>query len=232
MDRGTKILVVDDDADICELLRYNLEMDGYRVRIVTRSVEAVDEALSFKPNLIILDVMMPEQDGVETCRQIRKTPELENVFILFLSARAEEYTEVAAFEMGGDDYITKPIRPRALKSRIKAVLKKKVKGKPKSVVKTGDLVIDHSSYTVTKDSNPIILPKKEFELLYFLASNSNIIHSRHGLLNELWGNDVEVLSRTIDVHIRKIREKIGSQYIRTIKGVGYKFVNSTSWGNQ
>jgi two-component system alkaline phosphatase synthesis response regulator PhoP len=225
MDRGKRILVVDDDPDICELLRYNLEIEGYKVLTVTQSTKAVEIALSFRPNLIILDVMMPEQDGVETCRQIRKTPTLENVFVMFLSARTEEYTEVAAFEMGGDDYITKPIRPRALKSRIDAVMNKKVKGHVKKLVKTQDLEIDRSSYTVKHQEEKISFPKKEFELLYYLASNSNVIHSRHSLLNEIWGNDVEVLSRTVDVHIRKIREKIGTNYIQTIKGVGYKFVN-------
>ena len=227
MDKGKRILVVDDDIDICELLKYNLEQEGYKVNTVTKSTKAVEKAINFRPNLIILDVMMPDQDGVETCRQIRQTPGFENVFIMFLSARTEEYTEVAAFEMGADDYITKPIRPRALKSRINTLMKKKVKGNNgKKVIKSGDLEIDSASYVVTIGEGKLSLPKKEFELLHFLASNPNNIHSRHSLLNEIWGTDVEVLSRTVDVHIRKIREKIGSDYIKTIKGVGYKFVNS------
>lgn len=221
-------MVVDDDPDICELLKYNLEQVGYQVRTLGESKEAVDTAISFRPNLIILDVMMPGQDGVETCRKLRRVPVLEDVFIMFLTARTEEYTEVAAFNMGGDDYITKPIRPRALVSRINTLISKKVKGKEESVLTRGNLKIDKTSYTVTRDKKNINLPKKEFELLHFLASNPNIIHSRHSLLNEVWGNDVEVLSRTIDVHIRKIREKIGPASIKTIKGVGYRFVNEST----
>ena len=228
MDKGKRILVVDDDPDICELLKYNLEQVGYQVKTLGKSTEAVAVALAFRPNLIILDVMMPVQDGVETCRKLRKESDLADVFIMFLTARTEEYTEVAAFEMGGDDYITKPIRPRALISRINTLINKKVKGKEESIVRTGNLKIDKTSYTVTRDKKKINLPKKEFELLHFLASNPNIIHTRHSLLNEVWGNDVEVLSRTVDVHIRKIREKIGSEYIKTIKGVGYRFVTGSN----
>lgn len=225
MDKGKRILVVDDDPDICELLRYNLQQEGYKVETVTNSTKALDRAISFKPKLIILDVMMPEMDGVEVCRQLRKIPQLENVFIMFLSARTEEYTEVAAFDIGADDFIRKPIRPRALKSRINAVMNKKiVGGETNKIIKTKDLIINRNSYTITQDQNKITLPKKEFELLFYLAGNSNVIHSRNNLITEIWGSDVEVLSRTVDVHIRKIREKIGDEYIKTIKGVGYKFV--------
>lgn len=219
-----KILVVDDEGDILELLKYNLSKEGYEVKTALDGVKAVDIAKSFVPDLILLDIMMPKQDGVETCRQIRELPELINVFVIFLTARSEEYSEVAAFEMGADDYITKPIKPRALVSRINALFRRESKKKKEShKVTIGDLVVDRSSYTVLAGEKIITLPKKEFELLFFLAQNPGKVFSRDELLQNIWGTDVYVLARTVDVHIRKVREKIGEGYISTIKGVGYKF---------
>jgi two-component system, OmpR family, alkaline phosphatase synthesis response regulator PhoP len=168
--------------------------------------------------------MMPNQDGVETCRQIRENPELKGTFIIFLTARAEEYSEVAAFDVGADDYITKPIKPRALMSRIAALFRRESKKENEvAQIKIKDLIIDRTSYTIDKNGKTITLPKKEFELLYFLAKNPNIVFSRDDLLQNIWGTDVFVLARTVDVHIRKVREKIGEDYITTVKGVGYKF---------
>ncbi|MBV6642829.1 MAG: response regulator transcription factor [Cyclobacteriaceae bacterium] len=219
-----KILVVDDEADILELLKYNLSKEGYEVKTALDGIKAVEVAKTFVPDLIILDIMMPKQDGVETCRQVRELPELINVFVIFLTARSEEYSEVAAFEMGADDYITKPIKPRALVSRINALFRRESKKKKESnKIKIGDLIVDRSSYTVMAGEKIITLPKKEFELLFFLAQNPGKVFSRDELLQNIWGTDVYVLARTVDVHIRKVREKIGEGYISTIKGVGYKF---------
>ena len=221
---GKKILVVDDEVDILELLKYNLKKDGYIVTTVTNGIEAVETAKDFCPDLVLLDIMMPHQDGVETCRQLREIPELENTFIVFLTARSEEYSEVAAFDIGADDYITKPIKPRALMSRIAAMFRRgEVKGKDNNLISVGDLTIDKTSYTIMIKEKKITLPKKEFQLLYFLAQNPNKVFSRDDLLQNIWGTDVYVLARTVDVHIRKVREKIGEGFIRTIKGVGYKF---------
>ncbi len=219
-----KVLVVDDEADILELLKYNLIKEGYEVKTALDGIKAVDIAKSFIPDLIILDIMMPKQDGVETCRQVREIPELINVFVIFLTARSEEYSEVAAFEMGADDYITKPIKPRALVSRINALFRRESKKKKESnKINIGDLVVDRSSYTVMVGEKTISLPKKEFELLFFLAQHPGKVFSRDELLQNIWGTDVYVLARTVDVHIRKVREKIGEGFISTIKGVGYKF---------
>jgi two-component system, OmpR family, alkaline phosphatase synthesis response regulator PhoP len=219
-----KILVVDDDPDILELLQYNLKKEGYEVKLASDGIKGVEAAKKFLPDLILLDIMMPHQDGVETCRQIRETPELSGVHIIFLTARAEEYSEVAAFDSGADDYITKPIKPRALMSRINAIFRRDVKKQIENdVVKIGNLNIDRTSYTVNIGDQQVILPRKEFELLYFLAQHPNKVFSRDHLLQNIWGTDVYVLERTVDVHIRKVREKIGEGYISTIKGVGYKF---------
>jgi two-component system, OmpR family, alkaline phosphatase synthesis response regulator PhoP len=221
---GYKVLVVDDEEDILELLKYNLKKEGYDVKTASNGVKAVEIARSFVPDLVILDIMMPHQDGVETGRQMRQIPELNNTYILFLTARTEEYSEVAAFDIGADDYLSKPIKPRALMSRISALFRRKKEDKKdKSIIKIGDLSINKSSYTVMKNDIPITLPKKEFELLYFLAENPNKVHTRDELLQNIWGSDVYVLARTVDVHIRKVREKIGEGYISTLKGVGYKF---------
>lgn len=219
-----KVLVVDDESDILELLQYNLSKEGYDVKTSTDGRKGVEIAKSFIPDLILLDIMMPHQDGVETCRQLREIPELNSSFIIFLTARSEEYSEVAAFDTGADDYITKPIKPRALMSRISALFRRDFKKKEDSTnIKIGDLNIDRNSYVVSIGENQVVLPKKEFELLYFLAQNPNKVFSRDDLLQNIWGSDVYVLARTVDVHIRKVREKIGEGYITTIKGVGYKF---------
>jgi two-component system alkaline phosphatase synthesis response regulator PhoP len=219
-----KVLVVDDEEPILELLKYNLEKQGYDVRTAIDGQVAVDTARKFHPDLVLLDIMMPKMDGVEACRQIRAIPELANTFIVFLTARSEEYSEVAAFDVGADDYITKPIKPRALMSRISALFRRDSKKKSSSnQIKIGDLVIDRTSYTIKVKGREISLPKKEFELLFFLAQNPNKVFSRDDLLQNIWGSDVYVLARTVDVHIRKVREKIGDDYITTVKGVGYKF---------
>lgn len=219
-----KVLVVDDEEAILELLKYNLEKEGYEVKTAMDGIKGVEIAKKFVPDVILLDIMMPKQDGVETCRQMREMPELENAFIIFLTARSEEYSEVAAFDAGADDYITKPIKPRALMSRISAYFRRDVQKKTvTNQITIGDLIIDRTSYTIILDGKEINLPKKEFELLYFLAQNPNKVYGRDELLQNIWGSDVYVLARTVDVHIRKVREKIGDDYITTVKGVGYKF---------
>ncbi|MCU0397882.1 MAG: response regulator transcription factor [Cyclobacteriaceae bacterium] len=219
-----KVLVVDDEEPIQELLKYNLERDGYEVKTAGDGMRAVEIAKKFKPDLVLLDIMMPKMDGVETCRLLRENPDLQKTFIVFLTARSEEYSEVAAFDVGADDYITKPIKPRALVSRIGALFRRDVKkSDPSNIITIGDLTIDRTSYIVKLNGKEINLPKKEFELLFFLASNPNKVFSREDLLHNIWGSDVYVLARTVDVHIRKVREKIGEDFITTVKGVGYKF---------
>lgn len=219
-----RVLVVDDEEPILELLKYNLEKEGYDVRTASNGVEAVDVAKKFIPDLVLLDIMMPKMDGVEACRILRSTPELKNIFIVFLTARSEEYSEIAGFDVGADDYITKPIKPRALMSRIAALFRRESKKEgTSSQIKMGDLLIDRTSYTIKIKDKEISLPKKEFELLFFLAQSPNKVFSREDLLQNIWGTDVYVLARTVDVHIRKVREKIGDDYITTVKGVGYKF---------
>jgi two-component system alkaline phosphatase synthesis response regulator PhoP len=219
-----KVLVVDDEEAILELLKYNLEKEGYIVKTALDGVRGTEIARKFQPDVVLLDIMMPKQDGVETCRQMRDMPELANTFIIFLTARSEEYSEVAAFDVGADDYITKPIKPRALMSRISAYFRRDVQKKVVTdQITVGDLIIDRSSYTINLKGIEITLPKKEFELLYFLAQNPNKVFGRDELLHNIWGSDVYVLARTVDVHIRKVREKIGEDYITTVKGVGYKF---------
>jgi len=217
-------MVVDDEKDILELLKYNLDKEGYQVKVCTDGDSAVKIADHFVPNIVLLDIMMPGQDGVETCRLLRLNPKLADTHIIFLTARSEEYSEVAAFEVGADDYITKPVKPRALLSRIKALYKKaKDRNSQQPTVNIGKLLIDRSRYQVKLDGKEISLPKKEFELLYFLAQNPHKVFNREELLNKVWGTDVYVLARTVDVHVRKVREKIGEDYISTVKGVGYKF---------
>lgn len=219
-----KILVVDDDSDILELLQYNLTKDGYEVKTAEDGKKGIEIAKEFLPQLILLDIMMPGMDGVETCRQLREISDLQSSFIIFLTARAEEYSEIAAFDVGADDYITKPIKPRALMSRISALFRRETKkSKDSAKITIGTLTIDRTSYTVFIGPDQITLPKKEFELLYFLAQNPNKVFGRDDLLQNIWGSDVYVLARTVDVHIRKVREKIGEGYITTVKGVGYKF---------
>ena len=224
MNSNHKILVVDDDPDIVEILKYNLLSKGYNVRSAPNGLQALAIAKEFIPDLIILDIMIPKMDGVETCRQIRAIPELADKLVIFLTARLEEYSEIAAFEMGADDYITKPIKPRALISRINALLRRNSKKNLENFkITTRNLEINPSSYTVKINGKKISLPKKEFEILFFLAQNPDQVFNRDALLENIWGSDVYVLARTIDVHVRKIREKIGDGFITTIKGVGYKF---------
>ncbi|MHA7130282.1 response regulator transcription factor [Algoriphagus namhaensis] len=219
-----KVLIVDDEPDIIEILKYNLIKEGYQVETAEDGVKGVKVASKFLPDVILLDIMMPKQDGVETCLQLRAIPELKNTFIIFLTARMEEYSEVAAFDVGADDYITKPIKPRALMSRIAALFRRESKKEQEQTkIQIRDLIIDRGSYTINQNGKEISLPKKEFELLYFLAKNPNTVFSRDELLQNIWGADVFVLARTVDVHIRKVREKIGDDYIKTVKGVGYKF---------
>ncbi|HLF34624.1 MAG TPA: response regulator transcription factor [Cyclobacteriaceae bacterium] len=222
--KSYKVLVVDDEEDILELLKYNLKREGFEVKTALNGVKGLEIAREFHPDLVILDIMMPGQDGIETCRQLRELPELIGTYIIFLTARVEEYSEVAAFDSGADDYITKPIKPRALISRINALFRRKSDpDKGEKTIGIGSLVINRESYTVTIDEQTITLPKKEFELLYYLARHPNKVLTRDELLKNIWGSDVYVLARTVDVHIRKVREKIGDGYITTIKGVGYKF---------
>ena len=218
------MLVVDDEEPILELLKYNLEKEGYSVETATDGMKAVEMAKKFLPDLVLLDIMMPVMDGVEACRRIREIPEVQKTFIIFLTARSEEYSEVAAFDVGADDYITKPIKPRALISRIQAIFRRDPKvGTPADHITVDGLKIDRTSYTVTVNGKEISLPKKEFELLYFLAQSPNKVFTREELLQHIWGSDVYVVARTVDVHIRKVREKIGEDFITTVKGVGYKF---------
>jgi two-component system alkaline phosphatase synthesis response regulator PhoP len=218
------ILIVDDDEDILELLFYNLKSDGYHVEIAKDGVEAIEVAKKTLPELIIMDIMMPRMDGVEACRNIRQIPDLVNTHIIFLTARVEEYSEIAAFDSGADDYIMKPIKPRALMSRVTAHFKKSDRSSDElNLLEFGDLKINRVSYTVNKGEKLIELPKKEFELLYFLAQKPGQVFNRDVLLKNIWGTDVYVLARTVDVHVRKVREKIGDTYIKTVMGVGYKF---------
>ncbi|MEI7594479.1 MAG: response regulator transcription factor [Bacteroidota bacterium] len=219
-----KILLVDDEPDILEFLKYNLTKEGYKVYTALNGRDAIDMAQAFKPHLIILDVMMPEMDGIETCRELRANDSLKGTIIIFLTARSEDYSQIAGFEAGADDYVTKPIKPRVLSSKIKALLRRyNVTSEVESVFTVGELTIDREKYIVLKHGKEIILPKKEFELLMLLASKPNKVFTRDEIFSNIWGNSVIVGDRTIDVHIRKLREKVGDEIISTIKGVGYKF---------
>ena len=222
--KNYKILVVDDEESIRELLKYNLEKSGFKVKVARDGAQGVEIAQKFVPDLVLLDIMMPVMDGVEACRQLREMKELQKTYIVFLTARSEEHSEVAGFDVGADDYITKPIKPRALISRINALFRResKVSDKPDDIIRMGEIIIDRTSYTIKRDDKEITLPKKEFELLYFLAQHPNKVFSRDELLQKIWGSDVYVIDRTVDVHIRKVREKIGDDFIVTVKGVGYK----------
>lgn len=221
-----KVLAIDDEKDILLLLKYNLESQGYQVKTASTGKEGIKVAGEFNPDLILVDIMMPEIDGIEVCRRLREIDKFTSTYILFLTARVEEYSEVAAFDAGGDDYITKPIKPRALISRINSFYKRKSSNESsKKVVKIKNLLIDKESYVVKLDDKEVFFPKKEFELLFFLASNPKKVYSRESLLRNIWGTNVHVVARTVDVHIRKIREKLGQELISTIKGVGYKFKN-------
>ncbi|GAA4140422.1 response regulator transcription factor [Sphingobacterium lactis] len=222
-----KILVVDDESDIVELISYNLTKEGYQVFTASNGKEGVRIAKEVYPDLIILDVMMPEMDGIEACRIMRSLPEFKQTFMVFLTARSEEYSEIAGFHVGADDYIAKPIKPRALMSRINAILRRNAgEAIDEHVVdklEISDLVIDRDSFLVFRGQERHVLAKKEFELLYLLASKPNKVFTREQILKAIWEDSVVVTNRTIDVHIRKLREKIGDGYVATVKGVGYKF---------
>jgi two-component system alkaline phosphatase synthesis response regulator PhoP len=218
-----KILLVDDEQDILEFIRYNLEKEGYSVYTADNGKKAIEMAQRIQPHLILLDVMMPEMDGIETCRELRSMPEFKNTVIAFLTARNEDYSQIAGFDVGADDYITKPIKPRLLTSRIKALLRRFAADAAEEKLKLGNIEIDSEKYIVYKDGKELSLPKKEFELLSLLASKPGKVFSRKEILNKIWGNDIIVGDRTIDVHIRKLREKLGDNYFKTIKGIGYKF---------
>jgi len=223
--KNITILLVDDEPDILEIVGYNLSAEGYNVITAEDGVEAVKLAKKKKPQLIILDVMMPEMDGIETCEQIRKIPELSETMIAFLTARGEDYSQMAGFDAGADDYITKPIKPKVLVSKVNALLRRFKENDPSSnIVKVGNLVINRDEYKIINNEVEIILPRKEFELLSLLASKPGKVFKRDEILDNVWGNEVVVGGRTIDVHIRKLREKIGDESFKTVKGVGYKFV--------
>jgi len=223
--RDIKILLVDDEPDILEIVGYNLSSEGYKVFTAENGAEGVKMAKKEKPHLIILDVMMPEMDGIEACEQIRVIPELKDVIITFLTARGEDYSQVAGFEAGADDYITKPIKPKVLVSKVKALLRRYKEGEQQvNVVEIGNLTIDRDAYKILLSGIEISLPRKEFELLSLLASKPGKVFKREEILDKVWGNDVVVGGRTIDVHIRKLREKIGDDSFKTVKGVGYKYV--------
>ena len=218
-----KILIVDDEKDILEFLGYNLKKEGYLVSTARNGKDAIEIAKTEKPHLIILDVMMPKMDGIETCSEIRAIPELSNTIVIFLTARGEDYSQIAGFEAGADDYITKPVKPKVLISRIKALLRRYKKPEVAiEEIKLKNIVIDKERYLIIKDGKEISLPKKEFELLMLLASKPSKVFTREEIFTRVWGNDVIVGDRTIDVHVRKIREKVGLKSIKTIKGVGYK----------
>ena len=220
-----KILLVDDESDILEFLSYNLKKEGYDVYTALNGRQAIDLAKKVNPHLIILDVMMPGMDGIETCREIRELPDMKNVLVAFLTARNEDYSQIAGFDVGADDYINKPIKPRVLSSRIKALLRRGgiVENVTSDKVDLGGIRIDRERYVIFKDDVEISLPKKEFELLALLASKPGKVFAREIILDKVWGGDVIVGDRTIDVHIRKLREKLGDDYIKTVKGIGYKF---------
>ncbi len=221
--RDIKILLVDDDADIIEIVRYNLLQEGYQIFTASNGKEAIAAAKKELPHLIIMDVMMPVMDGMEACEQIRLLPELQNVIITFLSARNEDYSQLAGFEAGADDYIAKPIKPKILVSKVKGLLRRlKDQKDGNATLNVAGLEINREEYKVIHEGRELVLPRKEFELLYLLASKPGKVFKREEILDSVWGNEVVVGGRTIDVHIRKLREKMGDNLFTTIKGVGYK----------
>ncbi|WP_439181751.1 response regulator transcription factor [Carboxylicivirga taeanensis] len=225
-----KVLLVDDEPDILEFLSYNMRKEGFQVLTASNGQEAIKVAEAEMPELIILDVMMPEMDGIETCEEIKKIPALKNSIVAFLTARGEDYSQIAGFDAGADDYITKPIKPKVLISRAKALLKRyrpedgAAEQEEGQVKQIGDLIIDRERYLIVNAGDELVLPKKEFELLVLLASKPEKVFTRDEIYNAVWGDNIIVGDRTIDVHIRKLREKIGQEHIKTIKGVGYKYV--------
>jgi len=221
-----KILVVDDDQDIVEILRYNLSLNGYDVISAFNGKEAIKKAKLFIPDIILLDVMMPVMDGIEACSKIKIIPSLTNTIIIFLSARSEDFTQISAFDAGGDDYISKPVKPKILLKKIESIVKRQKSYKNQNLtIEFDNITINREEYKVVKDEKDIILPKKEFELFFLLALKPGKAFTRDEIMNKVWGSNVIVGDRTIDVHIRKLREKIGDSYFKTIKGVGYKFVH-------
>jgi len=218
-----KVLVVDDENDILEFIQYNLKKEGYDVYLAHNGQEAIDIGHKIKPDLILLDVMMPVMDGIEACKQMKSDPDFANIFIVFLTARSEEYSEIAGFQAGADDYISKPIKPRVLVTRLNAILRRKEKVQPDTKLTVGDIVIDRETFLVFRKGEKIQFARKEFELLFLLASKPGKVFTRDFILEKVWGDEVLVVDRTIDVHIRKIREKLGDEHIGTVKGVGYKF---------
>jgi two-component system, OmpR family, alkaline phosphatase synthesis response regulator PhoP len=222
-----KILIVEDEPDILELLNYTLQKEGFDVTTAKNGKEAIEQYKIAQPDFILMDIMMPEMDGIEACRQIREiSGDSAKPYVMFLTARAEEFTEVEAWKVGANDFVQKPVKPRALVSRIKSIETRLINELPQSNSLTiGNLEINKANYTVLMDGEIITLPKKEFDILYFLASNPNVLFSRDNILENVWENDTVVLSRTVDVHIRKLREKIGEKRIKTISGVGYMFVH-------
>ncbi len=224
--KDIKILLVDDEPDILEIVGYNLTAEGYNVMTADNGADAVKKAKKHQPQLIIMDVMMPEMDGIEACEQIRAIPELNNTLITFLTARGEDYSQMAGFDAGADDYITKPIKPKVLVSKIKGLLRRfKEDENLESIVKIGNITINREEYKIISKGKEIILPRKEFELLSLLATKPGKVFKREEILDKVWGNEVVVGGRTIDVHIRKLREKIGDKSFKTVKGVGYKFID-------
>lgn len=223
--KDIKILLVDDEPDVIEIIKFNLDQEGYQVKTATNGSEAVKKAKKTFPHLIIMDVMMPEMDGIEACEILRKDPKFNNTIIMFLTARGEDYSYVAAFDAGADDYVTKPIKPKILVSKTKALLRRLKKEEETEKLRFGKLIIDKEQYEVTQNGNTLSLPRKEFELLFLLASKPDKVVKREKIMEIVWGSEVVVGDRTIDVHIRKLREKIGDKYFKTVKGVGYKFKN-------
>ncbi len=218
-----KLLLVDDEEDILEFLSYNLRKEGFKIITADNGLKAIEKAKSELPHLILMDVMMPEMDGITAVEEIRKISSLDDTLIVFLTARSEDYSQIAGFEAGADDYVSKPIKTKVLISRIIALLRRSIKKNEPETIKIKDLIIDEEQYLVIKDGREIVLPKKEFKLLKLLASSPNKVYTREQIFHKVWGDDVIVGDRTIDVHVRKIREKIGIDNIKTIKGVGYKF---------
>ena len=224
MKDNIKILVVDDEEDILEFLSYNLRAEGYDVIVADNGVLAIELAKQQQPSLIILDVQMPDMDGITTCEKIREIPSLKETVVTFLTARSEDYSQIAGFEAGADDYITKPIRPKVLVSRVKALLKRRgITQDTNSIIELGDIVIDKEKHLTTYKGQEVIFAKKEFKLLKLLISKPGKVFTREEILEKVWGSDIIVGDRTIDVHIRKLREKLADHYIKTVKGVGYKF---------
>lgn len=222
--KDTRILIVDDEPDILEILDYNISGEGYKVKRAKNGLEALTKVKDWNPHLVLLDVMMPDMDGIETCEQLRKNPNLSELVIVFLTARSEDYSQVAGLEAGADDYITKPIKPKVLLSKIKAILRRFNFNNSNNYLKVGDLAVNREEYMVIYKDQQLNLPRKEFELLFLLASKPQKVFEREEILYKVWGNGVVVGDRTIDVHIRKLREKISEKHIKTIKGVGYKYV--------